>query len=188
MPWPVCRRSRPIPNGKSGSRLAVVRQSLSALYCDNSENGTAQGWLTFRPRLSSVPIWPPCSRKQYDWRTSATQPRGARFVGQLGPITSLESVQMRRVSMAILGRYAPAVLQKLLPNGERSKADYGEHAVDGRIQGRLPNRGSRLDESPRFYEGSRILLHAWVSCVSQLAFYALCCELACRGLLVRFRR
>jgi len=73
---------------------------------------------------------------------------------------------MRRVSMAIHGRYAPAVLEKLLPNGESSKADYGEHAVDGRIQGRQPNLRSRLDESPRFYEGARTLLLAWVSCVS----------------------
>jgi hypothetical protein len=90
---------------------------------------------------------------------------------------------MRRVSMTIHSRYAPAVLEKLLPNGEWSKADYGELAVDGRIQGRQPNLKSRLDENPRFYEGSRTLLLAWVSCVSQLAFYALCCELAYRDLL-----
>ena len=68
--------------------------------------------------------------------------------------------------MAIHSRYALAVLEELLPNVERSKADYGEHVADVRIQGRQPNRRGHLDESPRFYTGSRALLLAWVSCVS----------------------
>jgi hypothetical protein len=68
--------------------------------------------------------------------------------------------------MAIHGQYAPAVLEESLPNGEWSKADYDEHAADVRIQGRQPSRRSGLDESRRSYEKSRILLLAWVSCVS----------------------
>ena len=68
--------------------------------------------------------------------------------------------------MAIHSRYAPAFLDELLPNGDWSKADYGEHAVDARIQGRQPSQRGRLDESSRFCEGARLLLPAWISCVS----------------------
>src|SRR5258708_36092842 len=76
--------------------------------------------------------------------------------------------------MAILDRYVPAVLQKLLPNGGWSKADCDEHAVDVRIQDRQPSPSIRLDERRRFYEGFRGLLLAWVSylgrCHSMLFF------------------
>jgi hypothetical protein len=92
---------------------------------------------------------------------------GRGSVRQLGLTTFLGSARhRRRVSMAIHSRYAPAVLEKSLPSGAWSKADYGERAVGGRIQGRQPNLRSRLDESPRFYVGSRTLLLAWVSCLS----------------------
>src|SRR6266436_1733638 len=64
--------------------------------------------------------------------------------------------------MAILDRYVPAVLQKLLPNGGWSKADCDEHAVDVRIQDRQPSPSIRLDERRRFYEGFRGFLLAWV--------------------------
>jgi len=70
---------------------------------------------------------------------------------------------MRRVSMAILGRYAPTVPQGLSPNVGRSTADFGEHAADVRIRGRLSSRSIHLDENPQFYEGFRALVLAWVS-------------------------
>ena len=66
------------------------------------------------------------------------------------------------MNTAILDRYVPAVLQKLLPNGVWSKADCDEHAVDVRIQDRQPSPSIRLDERRRFYEGFRGLLLAGV--------------------------
>jgi hypothetical protein len=68
--------------------------------------------------------------------------------------------------MAIPDRHAPFVLQELSPSVGRSTADYGEHAVDVRIRGRQSSRKIHLDETPRFYEGFRAPLLAWVSYVA----------------------
>jgi hypothetical protein len=38
------------------------------------------------------------------------------------------------------GLYGPAVLEELSPNGDSSRADYGVHVVDVRIQDRRSNR------------------------------------------------
>src|SRR5580704_10705284 len=74
---------------------------------------------------------------------------------------------MSRLNMAIPDRHAPSVLQECSPSVGRSTADYGEHAVDVRIRGRQSSREIHLDENPRFYEGFRALLLAWVSYRSQ---------------------
>jgi len=70
---------------------------------------------------------------------------------------------MSRPHKAIRGRCAPFFLQELSPSAGRSTADYGVHAVDVHIRGRQSSRKIHLDENPRFFEGFRALLLAWVS-------------------------
>jgi hypothetical protein len=67
---------------------------------------------------------------------------------------------MSRLSTAILGQYVPIAPGELLPNAELSTADYGEHAVGVRIQGRQSSRSIHFDENPQFYGGFQALVLA----------------------------
>jgi hypothetical protein len=81
--------------------------------------------------------------------------------------------QIRRVSIAIHARYAPAVLEKLLPNGEWSRRIMADMLLVAAFKVGNPIEEVVLMKAHGFTRGPRILLLAWVSCVSQLAFYAL---------------
>jgi hypothetical protein len=69
------------------------------------------------------------------------------------------------LSNLVPDRRVQAALAGLLPNGGGSKAGYGGHAADARIQVRQPSPNSHLNESQRFFASSLLRSLARVSWV-----------------------
>jgi hypothetical protein len=88
------------------------------------------------------------SRPQFAWKTRGRVNQRADMLSNLVP-----------------DRRVQAALEGLLPNGGGSKAGYGGHAADARIQVRQPSPNSHLNESQRFFASSLLLSLVRVSWV-----------------------